>query len=596
VPLLPHCANLSERKGQINHRTKFEVFILLIRENTSYILPRYAMVNILIKSKQETALERRESRPRYALSILTKLLFHLFAAFICVSFVEACRPLLRPEMITRSSLKEASLKNLIPLPVSIRPGEGGFPITSRTVIVVDSEIDEELETGRFLADKLHDVTGYPIRVAALQPSSKEGNIILTISDSDDALGEEGYELTVTESFLKIKANRSAGLFWGIQTVIQLLPPVLEGAIVSQAQVEIPAVAMMDYPRFAWRGAMLDVARHFFSVQDVERFIDWMALYKMNRFHIHLTDDQGWRIMIHSWPNLALHGGSTQTGGGQGGYYTQAEYTEIVTYAQKRHILVVPEIDMPGHTNAALASYPALNCDGTAPSLYTGIEVGFSTLCTEKDSVRKFIEDIVREICSLTPGQYIHIGGDEASATSPADYIRFIDYVQSVVRSNNKQLIGWGEVARAHLLPSSIIQYWNDRKAFAAGTQNKRFIMSPGSKAYMDMKYDSSTVLGQNWAGYIEVEKAYNWDPVSEIAGASEHNILGLEAALWTETIRTIPDIEYMTFPRLPGYAEIGWSQQSKRNWEEYRIRLSEHGKRWAAMGINFYKSPQVQWK
>ena len=530
------------------------------------------------------------------LSILTKLLFHLCAAFICVSFVEACRPLLRPEMNTRSSLKEASLKNLIPLPVSIRPGEGAFPITSNTVIVVDSEIDEELETGRFLADKLQGATGYNIRVVALQPPSKEGNIILTISDSDDALGEEGYELTVTESFIKIKAYRSAGLFWGIQTVIQLLPPVLVGSTVPQAPLHIPAVAMTDYPRFAWRGAMLDVARHFFSVQDVERFIDWMALYKMNRFHIHLTDDQGWRIMIHSWPKLALHGGSTQTDGGQGGYYTQAEYTEIVTYAQKRHILVVPEIDMPGHTNAALASYPALNCDGTAPSLYTGIEVGFSTLCTEKDSTKKFVEDIVREICSLTPGQYIHIGGDEASATSPADYIRFIDYVQSVVYANNKQLIGWGEVARAHLLPSSIIQYWNDRKAFVTDTLNKRFIISPASKAYMDMKYDSSTVLGQNWAGYIEVEKAYNWDPVSEIAGASEHNIAGLEAALWTETILTISDIEYMVFPRLAGYAEIGWSQQSKRNWEEYRIRLAEHGKRWAAAGINFYKSPQVQWK
>ncbi len=490
--------------------------------------------------------------------------------------------------------KDAPLINLIPLPDSILPGKGVFTITPSTIIIIDSGINAELESGQFLASKLQDATGYPVRIrTALDEQSMQGNIVLTIRDADHILGEEGYELTAEESFVQVKAYRPAGLFWGIQTLRQLLPPAVENQIVHRARVEIPAVVIMDYPRFAWRGALLDVARHFFSVQEVKRFIDWMALYKMNRFHIHLTDDQGWRIMIHSWPNLALHGGRTQTGGGQGGYYTQAEYSEIVMYAQKRHIIVIPEIDMPGHTNAALASYAELNRTGAASSLYTGIEVGFSTLCFEKKSTKKFVEDVIREICSLTPGRYIHIGGDEAPAV---DYIRFIDYVQSVVHANDKHLIGWGEVAQAHLLSSSIIQYWNDRKAFVMNNRDRKFIMSPASKAYMDMKYDPSTLLGQDWAGYIEIRDAYNWDPASEIAGTSENNILGLEAALWTETIRTMPDIEYMTFPRLPGYAEIAWTQQSKRKWNDYRIRLAQHGTRLAEMGINFYRSSQVPWK
>ena len=538
-----------------------------------------------------------KNRLWYARLVTVKLLLYLFSALLCAGFVEACRPLHRPERETTFLPLEAPLKNLIPLPVSIKPGEGVFTIAPGTAIIIDSEINEELEAGQFLADKLQSRTGYPVRVlTASQEPSNQGNIVLTMMEPDNALGEEGYDLTVTKSFVKVKACRPDGLFWGIQTIRQLLRPVIESPIGGQVQTYIPAVVIRDYPRFAWRGAMLDVARHFFSVQDVERFIDWMALYKMNRFHLHLTDDQGWRIMIQSWPELALHGGSTQTGGGQGGYYTQAEYSQIVTYAQKRHIIVVPEIDMPGHTSAALASYAALNHDGTTPSLYTGIEVGFSTLCVEKDSTKKFVEDVIGEICALTPGRYIHIGGDEASATSPADYIRFIDFVQSVIRSNHKELIGWGEIAQAHLISSSILQYWNDRKPFTSDIQSMKVILSPASKVYMDMKYDSLTVLGQNWAGYIEAQDAYDWDPAYKLAGISENNILGLEAALWTETIQTMADIEYMIFPRLPGYAEVAWTQQARRTWDDYRIRLAEHGTRWAAAGINFYKSPEVPWK
>lgn len=341
--------------------------------------------------------------------------------------------------------------------------------------------------------------------------------------------------------------------------------------------------------------MLDVARHFFGVDDVKRYIDLMAYYKLNRFHMHLSDDQGWRLMIDSWPDLATYGGSTAVGDGPGGYYTQAEYADIVAYAQSRYIVVVPEIDMPGHTNAALTSYAELNCDGQAPPLYTGTEVGFSSLCIDKEITFAFVGDVIREITALTPGPYVHIGGDEAHSTSAEDYLRFIERVQRIVQENGKQMVGWGEIARSELLPTSVVQHWHGDFAQMAVQQGAKVIMSPASKAYLDMKYDVSTPLGLNWAGYISVQDAYTWDPATQVDGVSEGDVLGVEAPLWSETLETMADVEYMTFPRLPGYAEIGWSPASGRSWDEYRLRLAAHGPRLAALGVNFYRSPSVPW-
>jgi len=342
--------------------------------------------------------------------------------------------------------------------------------------------------------------------------------------------------------------------------------------------------------------MLDVARHFFTVPDVKRYLDLMAYYKINRFHLHLTDDQGWRLRIDSWSNLSTYGGSTEVGGGPGGYFTQSEYLDIVAYAQARYIMVVPEIDMPGHTNAALASYAILNCNGIAPSLYTGIGVGFSALCVTKDTTYAFVEDVVKELSALTPGPYIHVGGDEASAISLANYVRFVERVQTIIQSYGKQMIGWEEIAQCHLLPTSVAQHWYSNLAQSAVQQGSKVIMSPAGKAYLDMKYNPSTSPGQNWAGYIEVEEAYTWDPANQVAGVSESDVLGVEAPLWTETIQSVADIEYMVFPRLAGYAEIGWSAATGRSWDEYKVRLGEHGPRLSAMGVNFYRSQQVPWK
>ena len=342
--------------------------------------------------------------------------------------------------------------------------------------------------------------------------------------------------------------------------------------------------------------MLDVARHFFGVEDVERFIDQMAYYKLNRLHLHLTDDQGWRIAIDAWPELAAHGGSTAVGGDPGGFLTRAEYAEIVAYAEQQYVVIVPEIDMPGHTNAALASIPDLNCDGEAPPLYIGIEVGFSSLCVEKEVTYHFVDDVLRELASLTPGPYLHIGGDEAQSTSEADYRSFVERVQSIVEAHGKRMIGWEEIARADLHPQSIAQHWSSDLAARAVDQGVQVILSPASRAYLDMQYDSTTPLGPHWAGYIEVRDAYDWDPATLVPGIAEKDILGVEAPLWTETVRTRADIDHMAFPRLAAIAEVAWSPSEANSWANFRERLAGHGPRLTAMGVGFYRSPQIDWE
>jgi hexosaminidase len=300
-------------------------------------------------------------------------------------------------------------------------------------------------------------------------------------------------------------------------------------------------------------------------------------------------------MINSWPDLARVGGSTQVGGGAGGYYSQAEYAEIVAYAQSRYMMIIPEIDMPGHTNAALAAYAELNCDDQARPLFTGIEVGFSSLCIDKAITYQFIDDVVREIAALTPGPYFHMGGDEAAATDKADFIRFIEQVEPIVQAHGKQLICWQEAAAARLDPATIVQFWHARLSPAAAEKGMQVIMSPANRSYMDMKYTEETGLGLSWAAYISVRAGYEWDPATEVEAIREAQILGVEAPLWSETLETMADIEFMAFPRLPGYAEIGWSPAMGRSWAEYRLRLAGHGPRLAALGVNYFRSPQVPW-
>ena len=484
---------------------------------------------------------------------------------------------------------------LIPQPVSVTATGSSFRLTPETVIYTDGTSDELTKVGQHLTDYLRPATGFQLPVEATDAPPKTGHIYLTLAD-DNNLGKEGYELTVSEEQIRLSAPQPAGLFWGLQTLRQLLPTTVEGNTPQTEPWKIATGTIRDVPTYAYRGAMLDVARHFFAPDDVKQYIDYLVRYKMNALHLHLSDDQGWRIEIKSWPKLATHGGSTAVGGGSGGYYTQKQYADLVQYAQDRFVTVVPEIDVPGHTNAALAAYPELNCDGKAPELYTGTEVGFSTLCTDKEVTHQFIDEVFGELAALTPGPYLHIGGDESHATPADAYVPFVNRVQEVVQSHGKQVIGWNEIATATLMPNAVAQYWDaPENALAAVEQGAKLIISPANRSYLDMQYDSTTELGLRWAGYVEVQQSYDWDPATLVEGVYEENILGIEAPLWTETITTLDELEYMVFPRLLGLAEVGWSPAAVRGWDNYRERLGKHAPRLKAMNINYYASPQVPW-
>ncbi len=493
---------------------------------------------------------------------------------------------------TDESKKNVALQPLIPQPDNVTLDSGSFILKSGSKIYFDG--NQEIKgSADYLSNLLNPATDFDFEVIQ-SGSIKNKHFNLRLSPDKSDLGDEGYELEITRKRVVLTAYRSAGIFRGIQTIRQLLPPSIEQQGQYNEGLALPVIAIQDTPKYSYRGAMLDVSRHFFDVDEVKRYIDFLTLYKMNRLHLHLADDQGWRIEIKSWPNLTAHGGSTEVGGGTGGFYTQEQYKEIVQYASDRYITIIPEIDMPGHTNAALASYPELNCDGKAPELYTGTRVGFSSLCVDKELTYEFIDDVIREVAALTPGPYIHIGGDESHATEKADYLKFVNRVQGIVRSHGKEMIGWDETAQANLTSTSVTQLWANKEfALQAISKGAKLIMSPASRTYMDLKYDSTTVLGLTWAGYIEVDHGYSWDPAQYMEGVNEDNILGIEAPLWSETVTNMDEIEYMVFPRMPGYAELGWSGSGE--WEAYRKRLPGHGVRWEVMDIDFYRSPKVDW-
>ena len=505
-----------------------------------------------------------------------------------------------------------SFKDIIPKPVLAKPSNEFFTLSKATGIFIHGENDTANAVARWFVAQIKPATGFELEINAMKgPDAKEG-IHLTTS-ADTTLGKEGYELTITKEAINIAATTAAGWFYGLQTIRQLLPAAIEMNTTQNADWQIATGTIRDYPEYAYRSSMLDVARHFFSVEDVKRYIDLIAMYKMNNLHLHLSDDQGWRIEIKSWPELTKIGGSTEVGGGKGGFYTQEQYKDIVKYAQERFVNIVPEIDMPGHTNAALASYKELHSadsmaanlqvntefnkkEDTAINLYTGTEVGFSSLRTKKPITYKFIDDVIRELAAITPGPWIHIGGDESHATKKEDYIPFMSRVQEMVIAHGKKVIGWDEIAWSTIQPNTTVQFWadaeNSKMAVAKGA---KVIVSPAKKAYLDMQYDSTSRIGLHWAAYIEIDSAYSWDPANYADSIKRDNILGIEAALWTETVTNMDDIEYLVFPRLPGYAEIGWSPVQGRGWDEYKVRLGLQAPRFKALNIDYYKSKLVPW-
>ena len=532
------------------------------------------------------------------LSSTTIMIRSIITRFLTLLFISALLMACQENKKERINFPPTDLskESLIPQPLKIIPTHNAFGLDRYTAIYTSGNSVGFSEVGKFLAQKIKSKLDLDI------PVNEEGNepveriIYINQSDSLELNGAEAYQLYINQDSVIINSNTAEGAFRGIQTLRQIIPFTSNDTLAEQRIWPIPTGKIIDNPTFGFRGSMLDVARHFFSVEDVKKYIDLLSYYKINVLHLHLSDDQGWRIEIKSWPKLTEIGGSTEVGGEGGGFFTQEDYKEIVAYAAQHYMTIIPEIDMPGHTNAASVSYPFLNGNGKTPKLYEGTNVGFSTFNTRKDTVYAFIDDVVREISAITPGPYFHIGGDESHVTKKNDYIYFVEKVEKIVQKYDKQMIGWDEVASADISSSSISQYWssgdNAKKAIERGM---KVILSPAKKAYLDMEYDTLSKFGLHWAAYIPVDSAYIWTP-EEYEGIPMENILGVEAPLWSETISNIDELEYLAFPRIIGYSELSWTIKENRDWEDYKERLANQAPYLDFMDVKYYDSPLIDWK
>lgn len=491
---------------------------------------------------------------------------------------------------------DVATADLIPMPKKVVPTEKAFALDEFTAIYTSTNAEGFSEVGELLSKNIKEQTDLDIPVNINEIPGRQGVIYINQSDSLELNAPEAYQLYISADSVILNSNTAEGAFRGIQTLRQVIPETSLDMIAEYKVWPIPTGKIIDNPVFEYRGSMLDVARHFFSVEDVKKYIDLLAYYKYNVLHLHLTDDQGWRIEIKSWPKLTEIGGSTEVGGESGGFFTQEEYKDIVAYAAERYITIVPEFDMPGHTNAASVSYPFLNGNGKKVELYEGTHVGFSTFDTRKDTVYAFIDDVVREISEITPGPYFHIGGDESHVTKKNDYKYFVEKVEKIVQKYGKTMIGWDEIVTADVSSESVAQFWASKEnADLAVKKNMKVIMSPAKKAYLDMQYDSLSKFGLHWAAFIPTDSAYIWTP-ENYEGIPVENILGIEAPLWSETVSSIDEAEYLAFPRAIGYAELSWSTPENRNWDSYKVRLANQAPFLDRMDVKYYPSPLIDWK
>lgn len=526
----------------------------------------------------------------------------LYLSCLAVLFFAACQ---KPMTEIEQGSSDFSEVGLIPMPVSIEEGEHGFPIYKDTYIKTSDTTELMFRMAQFTAEKIFQHSGLALPINPLNPNGTAIELELTPTEEtkeetteknlDPNSVGEAYRISVGKSVLKIASAQPSGLFRGIQTLRQLIPN-LATTIKNKPVWEIPGGSIEDAPNYAFRGAMLDVARHFFTVQEVKRYMDLLAYYKINILHLHLTDDQGWRIEIKKWPKLTEVGGKKEVGGGPGGFYTQAQYKDLVAYASKHYMTIIPEIDMPGHTNAASVAYPFLNGNGKIPELYTGTEVGFSTWDANNEKVYDFVADVVNEISAMSPGPYFHLGGDESHVTKKPDYIHFVNRVSEIVKQAGKTPIGWDEIVTADTDSTAIAQFWaSEKNAGIAVQKGMKVILSPAKKAYLDMQYQEDFPYGLHWAGYVPIDTAYIWTPETYAKGVPKELILGIEAPLWSETISNSDEIEYLAFPRLPGYAELAWSSPEKRDWENYKGRLAIQSLFFDRNKVNYYPSEKIDW-
>jgi len=489
---------------------------------------------------------------------------------------------------------------LAPLPASVEVAGGpAFTLTTGTRFSGDADAAAAL---RGILRAL----GAPAGVDA--PGTGEVSLAL-----DDGRAAESYLLEVDANGIRLVGADAAGLFYGVQTLGQLV-----AHDPATATWTVPAVRIDDAPRFSYRGVMLDVARHFHPVETVEAYIDRAASLKFNHLHLHLSDDQGWRLELASHPLLTERASASSVGGDPGGFFTRDDYRRIVSYAAARHLTVVPEIDLPGHTHAVSLAYPQLAEEpvlsdhirditriygGGLPvhgEPYQGMAVGFSSLRIDSDETYAFVGDVLAELAEITPGPYLHVGGDEALGTPADDFARFMSRVTEMVARLGKTPVTWHEAGAAPALaPGTIGQYWGfvtptdgmDEKTrrFVAG--GGQVILSPADAVYLDMKPTDDFPIGLTWArGSTSVQRAYEWEPAEVVAGVGETEILGVEAPLWTETVRDLADIDALAFPRIAAAAEAAWSPRTgahpDRTWESFRTRVGGLIPLWTAQGVD----------
>ena len=567
----------------------------------------------------------------------------MFAAAAVLALAVATSPAasaqLAPLDTSTSPLDVSSGPQIVPKPVSTSMGQGHFTLTRQARIVVDRHARAAVGVAQQLAHTLRPATGYPLPVVS--DRAHRGDISLVLGDPGtlgaDPFGE-GYQLTTTTDGATVEAKTAHGLYDGTQTIRQLLPPWIDSTTPVATTWTMPAVNIVDYPRYGYRGIMIDIARHFQTPDAVKQLIDQSSEYKVNVLHLHVSDDQGFRIVVNGFPNLTAIGsqGSVGTGGrtmDPGGFWTQADYRSVVAYAAAHFMTVVPEVDTPGHNNAIIMSEyndtanPLLNgnpqdinCSKNNPPVwnFTG-DVGYSALCPESDNTWTILNAIVSQLSAMSPGPYYDLGGDEVPSTilTQDRYAALVNREFGVVNGNGKTAMGWAEIAGAGTTPppGSIAEYWNPASgsdpstatATEAVQKNMKIVMAPANHAYLDQKYARGVppTIGLTWAcgsNGCDVDRFYNWDPGTYVDGVTDDNVIGVEGAIWGETTRLFSDVDYLVFPRLLALAELGWSPKADRTstsspaYQDFLPRLAAQGARFMSRGQNFYPTPEVPWR
>lgn len=476
--------------------------------------------------------------------------------------------------------------SIIPQPNELTIIEGSYVLPKQSVICFSEGAENS-------AAWLQQMLNYTyVESYAMKGNNCVGFSLELNEDLEETLGTEGYQLEVTKDVVSMKAATETGLFYAIQTFRQLLPAEIEQKKLT-AKIKLPRLKIVDAPRFSWRGSMLDISRSFFGMDYLKRHLDRMALYKLNRLHLHLSDDQGWRIEIKDYPKLTEIGGKSAVKNGRSGFLTREDYKELQEYAKARNIVIVPEIDMPGHTYAALLAYPELNCEdytnldpqlATPPQMYQEYTVGWSKLCLEKPEVYDFVSKVIADLAEMTSGDYIHIGGDEIEDER---YKEFVVKADSIVRANGKTTIGWEEVTQAQVSPEFISQRWNGKTQKVVDV---RVIESICTNFYFDHANEPGQENTNNWCQKrgVSLEDAY-------VFNSDDPNVIGIEAPVWTELVTTNDMADERLWPRSIAAAEVGWTQPKNKELKKFRKRLGEHGKRMNYLNINFYRTSGINW-